>query len=92
MGVSYQKLGEKDSKYYKLALDCHMKHGQIGDIAGKFIAAVNLGMIYNILGDFEKSHSHHQAALKHAVQMASLAGQTIAVGNLGKIGNPYFLI
>ena len=86
MGVTYQKLGEKDSKYYKLALESHQKHGQIGDVAGKFIASVNLGMIHNILGESEKASIYHQTALKHAIQMSSIAGQTIAVGNLGRIG------
>jgi Tfp pilus assembly protein PilF len=86
MGVAYQKLGQKNPDYYRFALDNHMKHSQIGDIAGKFIASVNIGMVYSALGETEKAASYHQTALKYAIQMSSVAGQTIAVGNIGSIG------
>jgi hypothetical protein len=89
MGVAYQRLGEKDPKYYKDAIDYHLKHNQIGDIAGKFISFVNLGMIYNLMGENEKAVVNNQHALRYAIQMSSVAGQTIAIGNLGRIGAKY---
>ncbi len=87
--MAYQRLGEKDQKYYSMAIEYHQKHNEIGDIAGKFISYVNLGMIYGILGENEKAAIHHQSALKYAVQMSSVAGQTIAIGNLGRVGAWY---
>lgn len=86
IGVAYQKLGEKDPKFYKDSIEYHLKHNQIGDVAGKFISYVNLGLIYNILGEKEKAVINHQNGLRYAIQMSSLAGQTIAIGNLGRIG------
>ncbi len=86
IGVAYQKLGEKDPRYYQSAVEYHLKHCQIGDLAGKFIANANLGIVYDLLGDKEKAATYHQAALRCAVQISSLAGQTIAIGNLGRVG------
>ena len=51
---------------------------------------MNLGIIYNQLGDQEKSNINHQFALRYAVQMSSIPGQKIALGNLGKIGSYNF--
>ena len=85
-GVAYQKIGEKDPRYYAEAIENHLKHNQIGDIAGKFISHVNLGIVYSVLGENEKASMHHQSALRYAIQMSSVAGQTIAIGNLGHIG------
>jgi tetratricopeptide (TPR) repeat protein len=56
-------------------------------VAGKFLAHINLGIIYNKLGDHEKSSINHQFALRYAIQMSSVAGQSVAIGNLGKVGN-----
>lgn len=86
IGVNYQKMAEDDSKFYKDAIDYHLKHKEIADVAGKFLAHVNLGIIYNNLDDQEKSSINHQFALRYAIQMSSLAGQSIAVGNLGNLG------
>jgi len=36
-----------------------MKHKEIADVAGKFLAHINLGIIYNQVGDFEKSSINH---------------------------------
>ena len=51
-----------------------MKHKEIADVAGKFLAHINLGIIYNALGDFEKASINHQFALRYAIQMSSVAG------------------
>lgn len=87
IGVNYQKMAEDDPKFYKEAIDYHLKHKEIADVAGKFLAHVNLGIIYNNLGDQEKSSINHQFALRYAIQMSSLAGQSVAVGNLGNLGS-----
>ena len=41
---------------------------------------------FNNVGDFEKSSINHQFALRYAIQMSSVAGQSVAIGNLGKVG------
>lgn len=87
IGVNYQKMAEDDPKNYKEAIDYHLKHKEIADVAGKFLAHVNLGIIYNNLGDQEKASINHQFALRYAIQMSSLAGQSVAVGNLGNLGS-----
>lgn len=90
IGVDYQLLAESDSKFYKKAIEMHLKHKEISDTAGKFLSHVNLGIIYNQLGDQEKSNINHQFALRYAVQMSSVPGQKVALGNLGKIGSYNF--
>jgi len=74
IGVDYQKLAEKNPKYYDEAIEYHQKHKDIADIAGKFLAHVNLGIIYNNIGDSEKASINHQFALRYAIQMSSVAG------------------
>ena len=80
------KLGEIDPIYFNDAINYHMKHKEIADVAGKFLAHINLGIIYNQIGDYEKSSINHQFALRYAIQMSSVAGQSVAIGNLGKVG------
>jgi tetratricopeptide (TPR) repeat protein len=81
------KLGETDKPdFYKDAIEFHNKHKEIADVAGKFLAHINLGIIYNNVGDHEKATINHHFALRYAVQMSSVAGQSVAIGNLGKVG------
>lgn len=87
IGVDYQKLAETDPAFYTNAIEFHLKHKEIADVAGKFLAHVNLGIIYEKLGDIEKASINHQFALRYAIQMSSVAGQSIAIGNLGRIGS-----
>jgi len=47
VGVDYMKLGELDPSHYNEAITYHMKHKEIADVAGKFLAHINLGIIYN---------------------------------------------
>jgi tetratricopeptide (TPR) repeat protein len=88
--VDYQQLADPEPKFYKKAIEMHLKHKEIADTSGKFISHVNLGIIYNMLGDQEKSNINHQFALRYAVQMSSIPGQKVALGNLGKIGSINF--
>jgi tetratricopeptide (TPR) repeat protein len=53
------KLGELDPQNYNDAIQYHMKHKEIADVAGKFLAHINLGIIYNNVEDFEKSSINH---------------------------------
>jgi hypothetical protein len=57
--VDYQKLAENNPKLYEDAIEYHQKHKEIADIAGKFLAHVNLGIIYNLIGDSEKASINH---------------------------------
>lgn len=87
IGVDYMKLGETDKPdFYKDAIEFHNKHKEIADVAGKFLAHINLGIIFNNIGDHEKATINHHFALRYAVQMSSVAGQSVAIGNLGKVG------
>ena len=86
IGVDFQKLAETEPKHFKDAIEYHLKHKEIADVAGKFLAHVNLGIIYASMGDAEKASINHQFALRYAIQMSSVAGQSVAIGNLGKIG------
>lgn len=59
IGVDFMKLGELDSNHYGEAINYHMKHKEIADVAGKFLAHINLGIIYNSIGEYEKSSINH---------------------------------
>ena len=86
VGVDYMKLGEMDPNCYNDAMQYHIKHKEIADVAGKFLAHVNLGIICNAIGNYEQASINHQFALRYAIQMSSVAGQSVAIGNLGKVG------
>lgn len=49
------------------AIEYHTKHKEVADVAGKFLAHINLGIIYNSMGDHEKSSINHQFALRYAI-------------------------
>ena len=60
IGVDYMKLGDSgELQFYKEAIEYHTKHKEIADVAGKFLAHINLGIIYNSIGDHEKSSINH---------------------------------
>ena len=61
-------------------------HEQLADVNGKFLAAINLGLCYDRIADNKNSIFWFQSALKHSVQMANLSGQSLAIGNIGRIG------
>ncbi|KAM3147260.1 hypothetical protein pb186bvf_000511 [Paramecium bursaria] len=84
IGVDYQLLAlEKPSLIHK-AIEHHKIHEEISDINGKFLASINLGLCYEY--DQRQSIFYFQQALKYATQVSSLVGQTMALGNIGKIG------
>lgn len=89
MGVDFHKMAEvePDNKVlWDNAIKYHNKHKEIADVAGKFLSHINLGIIYQNMGDIERSAINHQFALRYAIQMSSVTGQSIAIGNLGQIG------
>ena len=79
-------MGDKDSTFVAKAIEYHAVHEQLADVNGKFLASINLGLCYDRLGDNKNSVYWFQNALKHSVQMANLSGQSLAIGNIGRIG------
>lgn len=67
------------------AISLNMRHVDIADGGGKFVANTNLGLSFGMLGDIEQASKHHQDALRIAIRMQTLYGQSIAVGNLGLV-------
>lgn len=65
------------------AIQYHERHLSVADQGGSFVANTNLGICYGILGNFAQSGQHHQEALRVAIKMQTLYGQSISVGNLG---------
>eukprot|EP00927_Polykrikos_kofoidii_P054408 TRINITY_DN48824_c0_g1_i1.p1 TRINITY_DN48824_c0_g1~~TRINITY_DN48824_c0_g1_i1.p1 ORF type:complete len:576 (+),score=89.72 TRINITY_DN48824_c0_g1_i1:36-1730(+) len=61
----------------------HNKHRENSDSVGKFVAHLNMGLVYSLLGEKEASTVSHQYALRYALQLHSLEGQTLAIGSLG---------
>ena len=47
IGVDYMKMGETEPDFYRDAIDYHTRHKEVADVAGKFLAHINLGIIYN---------------------------------------------
>ena len=67
------------------AVQYHHQHLNIADNGGKYVAHINLGLCYGMLGDITNSAKHYQDALRIAIKMQTLYGQSIAVGNLGML-------
>ena len=86
IGVDYQLLGEADPEFTKKAIEYHSLHENLADVNGKFLASINLGLCFDRLGDSKNSIYHFQNALKHSIQMSNITGQSVAMGNIGKIG------
>mmetsp|Transcript_13700 Transcript_13700/g.40389 ORF Transcript_13700/g.40389 Transcript_13700/m.40389 type:complete len:255 (+) Transcript_13700:712-1476(+) len=84
IGVDYQLMGEA---YVKQAIQYHTKHLEVADVPGKYIAHVNLGLCYAALAMPEEAVANHQHALRYAIRMCSLAGESLACGNLGLIAS-----
>merc|ERR1719327_1176067 len=65
------------------AIFFHNKHRENSDAVGKFVAHLNMGLAYADLGEREASTVNHQYALRYALQLRSLEGQSLAIGSLG---------
>jgi hypothetical protein len=64
------------------AIVFHNKHRESSDAVGKFVAHLNMGLAYAQLGEKEASTVNHQYALRYALQLHSLEGQSLAIGSL----------
>lgn len=71
------------SRQFEKAIFYHNKHRELSDSVGKFIAHLNIGLVYSLLGEKEASTVNHQYALRYALQLRSLEGQSLAIGGLG---------
>lgn len=60
----------------------HNLHRENSDAVGKFVAHLNMGLAYARLGEKEASTVNHQYALRYALQLHSLEGQSLAIGSL----------
>ena len=67
----------------RTSIEFHNRHLSVADSGGIFVANSNLGMCYGVLGDTTMAGKHHQEALRTAIKMQTLYGQSISVGNLG---------
>eukprot|EP00930_Biecheleria_cincta_P103130 TRINITY_DN95059_c0_g1_i1.p1 TRINITY_DN95059_c0_g1~~TRINITY_DN95059_c0_g1_i1.p1 ORF type:complete len:482 (+),score=72.48 TRINITY_DN95059_c0_g1_i1:110-1555(+) len=60
----------------------HNRHRENSDSVGKFVAHLNMGLAYALLCEKEASTVNHQYALRYALQLRSLEGQSLAIGSL----------
>ncbi|KAL1495147.1 hypothetical protein AB1Y20_017012 [Prymnesium parvum] len=77
--------GAADEKSLNEAISYHQQHLAVADIPGKFIAHCNLGLAYQALEKWEEATASHQHALRYAIRMSSLAGESLACGHLGMV-------
>lgn len=66
----------------KKAIMFHNKHREHSDAVGKFVAHLNMGLAYAQLGEKESATVNFQYALRYALQLHSLEGQSLAIGSL----------
>ena len=76
---------EQSIAYIDRAIEYHSQHVSVADAGGKFVGNVNLGLCYGVKGDVATAARHQQNALRIAIKMQTLFGQSIAVGNLGML-------
>jgi tetratricopeptide (TPR) repeat protein len=67
------------------AITYHQQHVNIADQGGKFVAHINLGLCFGVKGEHTIAAKHYQNALRIAIKMQTLFGQSLAVGNLGML-------
>jgi Flp pilus assembly protein TadD len=75
--------GEVNMEHLSKAIEFHRAHLQVSDLGGQFVAHSNLGLCYGMMHDWPQAGHHHQEALRIAIKLQTLYGQSIAVGNLG---------
>lgn len=75
-----------DVKLMQKAIYFHEQQRECADTVGKFVAHLNMGIAYSSLREMDASTVNHQYALRYALQLHSLEGQTMAIGNLGLNG------
>ncbi|CAJ1412580.1 unnamed protein product [Effrenium voratum] len=80
-GVPVDLIGQEPELLRK-AIHYHNRHRENADSIGKFVAHLNMGLAYAQLGEREASTVNHQYALRYALQLHSLEGQSLAIGSL----------
>lgn len=74
------------ASHLQKAIDYHSQHLEIGpDDGGRYVANINLGLCLGLAGNLTQAAKHFQDALRIAIKMQTLYGQSIAVGNLGML-------
>jgi len=86
IGVAIQLRADGDDELNE-AIKYHQQHLAVADVPGKFIAHCNLGLAYQALGRIDEATANHQHALRYAIRMSSLAGESLACGHLGMLGS-----
>jgi len=76
------KPGSIRPELLRKAIFYHNRHRESSDAVGKFVAHLNMGLAYALLGEKEASTVNHQYALRYALQLHSLEGQSLAIGSL----------
>jgi len=84
IAVDYQNMGGKGN--LKKSIEYHNKHRNIADVSGKFTCYSNLGLAHQGLGNLDQAVQNHQNALRHAIHLSSLEGESVACANLGLTG------
>jgi tetratricopeptide (TPR) repeat protein len=74
---------ETKAEMLRKAISFHNTHREGADSVGKFVAHLNNGLAYALLGEKEHSTVSHQYALRYALELHSLEGQSLAIGSLG---------
>lgn len=75
---------EESKIFINNAIEAHNNHlTNSPDLGGQFVANINLGICYIWLSEISLAAKAIQDALKIAIKMQTLYGQSIAVGNLG---------
>jgi hypothetical protein len=57
--VAHQRLGDSDPSNFQKAKDFHSLHSDISDLNGKFLSAMNLGMIAEKTKDGDGAQMYH---------------------------------
>jgi tetratricopeptide (TPR) repeat protein len=84
LGVCYHRRKGMDN--LKVALDYHMKHWEMADVQGKIVAHINMGLVYQKLGQIEQATENYKQAFQSALDLGDKHGESIALANLGLIG------
>jgi len=94
IGVDYQIMAKPlrqidAAQHFKLlhrALDNHNRHLAVTDLTGKFVALSNAGLTLTAMEDFDNAIQHHQKALTVSLQLKNKLMQSVAMGNIGYVG------
>jgi len=94
IGVDYQIMAKPlllvdAAQHFKLlnrALENHKRHLAVTDLTGKFVALSNAGLTLTAMEDYDKAIQHHQKALTVSLQLKSKIMQSVAMGNIGYVG------